>query len=350
MLFQFSESSFFVPHVGKITKNILKILTRARSEILSGLAVLLLAGNAFAAVCADERYGVNLDLANPKGTPATSELNASGARWVRVEFKSPGSLDSAIADYRSRLSSVRSGGAKVLLIVGYAMHAGKPASNVGDQAKWNQYFDGFYPKLQKVIPALDSSVDAWQIWNEPDISHPGGYDPGVPADTFGRALVKAAKIIKKSSSRPIISGGMGAGLFAYFDKMVRTAGSDWSLIDGAGLHPYGQRAPAQWPSASWGYGAMKDLFDVYLRIGKYKPLWITEIGANNLSADLQAQYLENVYRLAESYGSLVPRVLWFCWSDGMVPPFGLRDGSDRAKPAYERFKSLAKQAIGKACE
>jgi len=86
---------------------------------------------------------------------------------------------------------------------------------------------------------------------------------------------------------------------------------------------------------------MSGLLNAYLAFGK--PIWLSEIGTNDTSsATFQADYLENVYTLAKNgFGANVPVVFWFCWSDAMVPPYGLLDGSGQPKPAYTRYQSIA---------
>jgi hypothetical protein len=85
---------------------------------------------------------------------------------------------------------------------------------------------------------------------------------------------------------------------------------------------------------------MSDLFNRYLAFGK--PLWVTEIGTDDPNTSLHAPYLENVYRLArDQYGGRVQRVFWFCWSDGMVTPFGLLDTSGNPKDTYDRYRAIA---------
>jgi len=106
------------------------------------------------------------------------------------------------------------------------------------------------------------------------------------------------------------------------------------------VHPYETRAPDDYPTLTWGSGNMDDLFDRYLTFGL--PLWVTEIGINEPAR--QADYLQNVYLLArDRYGASVPVVFWFCWSDGMVFPFGVIDRNGTQKPSYTRFRSLAPQ-------
>jgi hypothetical protein len=109
------------------------------------------------------------------------------------------------------------------------------------------------------------------------------------------------------------------------------------FVDAVSVHPYGQRAPDDWPHSGWGFGNMSDLFDRYLAFGL--PLWVTEIGT--VDSSLQAAYLENVYELAESYPGRVDRVFWFCWSDGMVPPFGVVTSGGTPKPAYWSYGAVA---------
>jgi hypothetical protein len=49
-----------------------------------------------------------------------------------------------------------------------------------------------------------------------------------------------------------------------------------------------------------------------------------------------------VYDLARNhYGARAPIVFWFCWSNGMVNPFGVVDRAGRQKAAYVRYRALA---------
>ena len=83
---------------------------------------------------------------------------------------------------------------------------------------------------------------------------------------------------------------------------------------------------------------MADLFDAYLAVGL--PLWVTEIGANSTDQSWQSGYLEATYELVEQdYASLVPHVFWFCWSDGMVAPFGLLDSAGTPKASYSSYQA-----------
>ncbi len=170
-----------------------------------------------------------------------------------------------------------------------------------------------------------------------DLFDPGGaYDPGVPDYHFGTMLAGAADAIRLWSTRPIVAGGLASGNPLYLQGASDAAGG--LPTDAVGIHPYGQRAPDDWPDPSWGFGNMSALFDAYLVFGQ--PLWVTEIGT--IDEPLQADYLENVYTLAAGpYAGLVPVVLWFCWSDAMVPPFGVLYADGTPKPSFDRYRAVA---------
>jgi len=293
--------------------------------------------------CSDQakrnRFAMNIDPANPKGNPSANDLRTIGARWARVEWKK-GISEST---QKSQIATLRSGGVRVLLIFDYAsVSTGSPGTS-GSTSAWNSYSAQYVQELGTLAASLGNGVDAWEIWNEPDLTAQGGYDPYVPPAIYGPMLKSAEAKVKQSSSAPVIVGGLASGNPNYLTQAKNAAGGLYA--DGVGIHPYGQRAPDDWPNASWGFGNMSSLFAGYLAFGK--PVWVTEIGT--VDTTNQAQYLKNVYALAATYGAQVPVVFWFCWSDGMVSPFGVLDANGGQKPAYGAFKSVA-PAWDSTCE
>ena len=277
-------------------------------------------------------FGMNIDPANPGGNPTAAELRAAGVRWVRVEYKQP----RGVAPHRDVIDAMHAEGIRVLLIVDYSSVPGKPASNAGD-AEWSSYLDAYRVGVEGIADALGDRVDAWQIWNEPDLFNPGtGYDPGVPAAHFGRMLSEASTAIRARSSGLVITAGLASGDASYLGRASDAIGGELP-VDAVAVHPYGQRAPDGWPDPSWGFGDMSDLFDRYLAYGR--PLWVSEIGT--VDAGRLAEYVTNVYTLATGeYAGRVEVVLWFCWADAMVAPFGLHAGDGTPKAAYDAYAAL----------
>lgn len=66
---------------------------------------------------------------------------------------------------------------------------------------------------------------------------------------------------------------------------------------------------------------------------------LAEYGTNDPSA--QADFPAHAFDAlsAPPPGITVPAVLWFCWSDAMVPPFGLVDTAGAPKPSYSSFSN-----------
>jgi len=277
-------------------------------------------------------YAINVDSANPAGNPTAGQLVALGVRWVRIEWKA----DRGYSLYDPVIAAYRAAGLKVLLLVDYSTVQPKPAWNAGDAA-WQNYLPAFIAKVRELAAHYGDGVDAWEIWNEPDLFAPvAGYDPGVPARWFGIMLRDAVEAIRPLSSRPIVAGGLASRDPGYLTSARAAVGT--LTVDAVGVHPYEERVPSNYPTPTWGRGNMSDLLDRYLAFGL--PLWITEIGINEPAR--QADYLQNVFELArDRYGASVPVVFWFCWSDGMVFPFGVVDRNGAQKPAYARFRALA---------
>ncbi len=63
-------------------------------------------------------------------------------------------------------------------------------------------------------------------------------------------------------------------------------------------------------------------------------------GTNDMS--VQGQFPDRGFAaLAAAYSpTQVPAVFWFCWSDGMVTPFGVTDANGAPKAAYYSFQQF----------
>lgn len=293
--------------------------------------------------CSDQpkrnRFAMNIDPNNPGGNPSAAQLRQLGARWVRIEWKQGVSHSTQ----QSQIAALRSGGIRVMLLVDYASVSTPSPGSSGSSSAWSSYESQYISALSSLVNTYGSGIDAWEIWNEPDLAAQAGYDPHVPPATFGQMLKDASSTVHAKSSAPVVVGGLASGNPGYLTQAKNAVGGLYA--DAVGIHPYGQRAPDGWPNTSWGFGDMSALFSGYLVFGK--PLWLTEIGTTDTTN--QAQYLENVYNLAAGYGSQVPEVFWFCWSDAMVSPFGVVDGSGGHKAAYSAYQSVA-PAWDSSCE
>jgi hypothetical protein len=243
---------------------------------------------------------------------------------------------------------------------------GNPKSSASD-SEWDDYIVRFAQRARQLAEALAQWRPAFQIWNEPDYTAPStAYDPTLRPAVFGRMLRACHDTIKAvDPNLPIVAAGLASGRPSWLQEVINALGGRLPA-DAIAWHPYGQRPERNWPDSSWGFGYVGDLIGAY-RLVSSLPQWITEIGVNTggtvaaqdsnqrrytpllapsggatiASNELQAEYLTRFYAaMVNNFQGAVERVYWFCYADGMVPPFGLLDGSGQPKPSYSAYKNL----------
>lgn len=307
-------------------------------KLVSGLLVLIASGFcvfAFAdklgMVANAQVCGLNIDPTNPDGYPSPQSI--SGTQWVRVEFKdctienTNGSrLFESIENYRGVIQNYVSNGTKVLLIIDYQSYP-DARNNV----------DAFSERagiLASEYGSFGSNV-AYQIWNEPDIWLGGNMTPAQFADIMGPA---AAAIKSANSSAIVVSGSSASGQPSWIGELRSAMGSGWNNVDKVAIHPYGkQPSPTCNIPEGGGTGPLSPSINGYSSAGG-KPLWITEIGLNTTNQSLQAEYLTCFYQHVRNYhASQVENVIWFAWSDGMVPPMGIVTSGETPKPSHTTY-------------
>jgi hypothetical protein len=93
-----------------------------------------------------------------------------------------------------------------------------------------------------------------------------------------------------------------------------------------------------------------NLLNGYFEAGQGRKLWITEMGSpeRDLGDDRQqvGEFLRRYYRtMTAQFADKVEQLFWFCYSDGMVPTFGLLDEAGDPKPAFNVFRDVATSEV-----
>ncbi|MFN7131933.1 MAG: CARDB domain-containing protein [Myxococcales bacterium] len=290
---------------------------------------------------AQATFGINIDPDNPAGNPSGATLGQLGARIARFSFKDDSegfAPDPArLSHYRAKIEELNRAGIRTLLLLDYETVPGFPAMS-DDRARWDAYRAKFTARVRAIAAALGDEVHAYEIWNEMDEpNNRPEYAPYVPPARYGELLRDAYFAIRAHSQAAIVTGGADSGDPGYLEQARAAAGG--LFADGVGLHPYGQRPEPGFPSPDWGFGELETLVNAYhARLGL--PVWITEFGTEDES--IQAEYLSRAFaRIAGPLAGKVARAVWFCWSDGMVAPFGVVDGAGNPKPAWHAFHGFA---------
>ncbi|MBN1992489.1 MAG: N-acetylmuramoyl-L-alanine amidase [Anaerolineae bacterium] len=298
-------------------------------------------------------FGLNIDPRNAKGNPTPTELRELGVEMVRFTYADPGSgdrLDPAqLQFYRERVRAYRQAGIESLLILNYETYPHKPDPNAGE-GEWDAYIDRLARRCGQIAGEFLAWQPAFQIWNEPDHPVHPGYAPTIREAVFGRMLRQANQAIKAVNGNLfVVAGGLAKGDPGWLERVVQAVGGNLP-VDAIAVHPYGQRPARDWPRPDWFFGYVGDLLNKYYQVGGQRPIWITEMGVKEEdlghNRDLVAEFLRRYYRLITTYYSnKVQQLIWFCYSDGMVAPFGLLDSAGTRKPAYQAYREVAPKRL-----
>jgi hypothetical protein len=196
-------------------------------------------------------------------------------------------------------------------------------------------------------------VNAWEIWNEPNIVTFGTVNPG----RFARLIRISGRVLRQNDpSAKLIMGGlfgrplqvppnMQAGRF--LSQVYRAHGvKKW--FDGVALHPYVSSAEAM-------RGQIRNLRRVMRAHNDAgTPLYITELGWGSNSYESrwerglggQAEELDRAFSMLTNHRRAwrIGGVWWFSWADApnacqFCDSAGLLTESREAKPAWYRFNA-----------
>jgi hypothetical protein len=287
--------------------------------------------------------GINIDPLNEYGNPSPAELQQLGASWVRLTYKDQGlgPQPTGFANYDHLLRDFEQANITVLLILSYESLPGKPGPDAG-LPEWEDYIARFADRTNQIALHYGDHVAAYQIWNEPDFAAPHpGYNPCLAEPVFGALLKTTYAAIKAASAATVVTGGLCSGDANYVTR-VRSEDTEHVLhADAVAIHPYGLRPTPDWPTPTWGFGVLTEAVRRYHAAAR-KPIWITEFGVEGGGA--QDEFPGRAFAaLDENVAEEAPHAFWFCWSDGMVAPYGLLRVDGSRKPSYSSFQGFARQ-------
>jgi hypothetical protein len=292
--------------------------------------------------------GINIDPMNSTGKPSAQELQELGATWVRFTFKdtSTDPHPAAFATYDDTVHELAQAGINILMILNYETYPGPPTYD-DSMDVWQAYIAQLADRCARIarhygdrVQAQQSWVQAYQIWNEPDLTDPRPtYDPRLREEVMGRMLRATFEAVKENSTATLVVGGLASGDPAYLARVAAATGGVL-YADAVGVHPYGQRPTPDWPTPTWGFGVLGDLISHYARVTR-KPIWITEYGTDSANEDVWGAFPGRAYEAVNELYEQVPGLFWFCWSDGMVRPYGLVEADGTVKASYYSYQGFA---------
>lgn len=150
----------------------------------------------------------------------------------------------------------------------------------------DEYFDAYIRYVDFVSRSLAGKVEAYEIWNEPDIKYFNTKD--ATAAEYAELLKAAYQTIRRNDPDVTVLGGAIALQTEFIDGMMQAGAG--SFMDGLSVHYYlGKSAPEKRAR-----DRLDDYRDVLVKYGYDKmPVWVTETGWANSNVDeqTQAQYI-----------------------------------------------------------
>ena len=345
--------------------------------------MLAAAGAALSAVPAQAaQKGVATDLSWGIDQPAKDRTAAAiadlGAQWASLDISwrdaepAKGVFHAPTLEETDRaIAAARAAGAKVVLTVvetpQWASGQPDPRYPPADAADLAAFY-------AMVVARYGATVDAWQVWNEPN--HPSFWAP----DPTGRptACAEYAPLLKAAA--PVIRAGdptgrvLFAGLafndYAYVERCHDLVPDIGAFYDVMVTHPYamGGAAPEVQLDSDPADGrldhrtflAYREVRASLLARGADKPIWFTEMGwatatdghpLGNVSPATQADYLTRAYKQLEQ-DPYVQVAMWYSlrntyWGNdgpGWLDQLGLMWTNFTPKPAYHAFKAYGSGA------
>jgi hypothetical protein len=219
-------------------------------------------------------------------------IKEAGVKWIRVDITAP----RWHREFEPFVEAAHARGIKVLAMLGPFIVEQNPNFTLAD---WES-------AVHDVIEIFGQQVDAWEVWNEPNLaSFYLGYIDGSP-EHYTNILKSTYRIVKAYRANvPVLFGGV-----AQTENCTGFITECWELgaanhCDVFNFHLY-SIAQSQWLAEA-------------AVITNPKPIWITETGANSLQngTETQASRLEVLRtHFQENMAKYrIQKVFWYCWMD-----------------------------------
>lgn len=283
---------------------------------------------------------------------------SSGAQWLRLDFDWA-SVESVRGRYDWRnldrvVLAARTRGIKVLALPAYTPKWARPAGTSSHHAPSDPApFAAF--AAAAAARYLQLGVDAYEIWNEPNI--PNFWEPKPDVTAYAQMLKATSVAIKAvAPSVTVLSGGLSPASDeadgSYIDprtfltKLYALGAGRY--IDAVAVHPYSFPAlPSDVRTASWNtFQKMSTMRDTMVRNGDAgKKIWLTETGAPTgtargaVSETQQAAIVTDTLTAASKLSWAGPTFLYAARDAGTDPTdrednFGLVRRDFTPKPAW----------------
>lgn len=236
--------------------------------------------------------------------------------WVKFQYSWRDAKDQPVEDWAK---AAKQQGYKVLVSV-----AKKPASVPQGEAGYAQ-FQAF---MQDLSSRLGSSVDAYEIWNEPNLKdewrdwgeiNPQEYMKLLRAGVLG---VRAGNLQAKTISAALAPLSGDYDDIRYFNEMMSAGLTNIAGLDGIGWH---SNVVSNIPPEN---STLEGFQRVKTALKTSKPVWITEFGWDRNRAGIdsptQIKYIQDAFKTGENLG-VETMIVWNFGFGKLNPEFASWD-------------------------
>lgn len=277
-----------------------------------------------------QAFGVNMHLRQriPEADWDTvlNKAGNAGVQWGREEFTwdviEPSQDVYSWDTYDAVVDAYENEGVHMLGLLTYSSSwaSSNPGSDDSefyppDITAWEEY-------VTEVATRYAGRVNAWEIWNEPNMD---GAWKGTTAE-YAELLTTAANAIHSANpDAKVVLGGLSGADTSFLNELYDEL-SDVSIIDVVAIHPYrviGSDFNYAPESIADGLNMLtNDIYNIKAVMRAHGqvgvPLWLTEVGwttdSTGVSEDTQARYLMRLYSIALSIKN-VKKVFWYDMTD-----------------------------------
>jgi hypothetical protein len=224
----------------------------------------------------------------------------------------------------------------------------------------------------RVAERYQGQVEAYVIWNEPNLALEWGGRPPSPVSYAGLLRVAHAAVKDSDPKALVVSAGLAPTNHldqtamddrAYLEGMYE-AGAEGSF-DVLGAHPYGFAYPPDDPRAAHeglNFARLQDLREIMVSNGdEHKPVWATEMGWTTMAVreeqrwlqvteEEQAVYLTGAFQKAAEEWPWLERMAVWNLSVGLglddeKRGYSIVDDGYRPRAAYEALAAMPKASV-----
>lgn len=294
----------------------------------------------------------------------------SGTTWVRVDFpwtsveRQQGTYD--WGDLDRVTAAVADAGLRVLALPAYTPDWARPDGCETDKCPPRSAAD-YAAFVAAAAARYDSDrVQAWELWNEPNI--PGFWRPTPDVQAYAQLLRQAAAglraarpdaFILSAGLAPAESDGVAVAPVAFLEQLYGSGAM--AHVDAVAVHPYtGGALPLEPGTERYNtFLQLAQIRDVMVRHGDaHKPVWGTEFGIatgtdpRGTSPARQAAVVEQGFAwLRNGSWPWLQVLLAYSLRDTADAPadwqsnFGLLRHDGTAKPAFHTLSRIARQPL-----